>query len=282
VPEKHSSSSTSSIIGQLRQFFQWTPDSSRLMSAFLAIIALILVVWWPLVDDYLSSYDTRYPLWVQVDWLLMGIFLVMSILIMAGANIKVDGWIIFVGLCGGLAIEGWGTQTHIWTYYTLERPPLWIIPAWPIASLSIDRLVRFWRVLDRGIPLSVYKILYWIVFPGFYALMIPFVLPTLDKSLTMLALLSCALIILSPTDYRFAVQTFIAGSTLGYFLEVWGTTRQCWTYYTLETPPFFAVLAHGLAAVAFWRVTLILKKLLPKYAGQTKKMAATIQNFWRG
>jgi len=30
-------------------------------------------------------------------------------------------------------------------------------------------------------------------------------------------------------------------------------TRECWTYYTLETPPLFAVLSHGMAAVAFWR-----------------------------
>jgi hypothetical protein len=247
---------------QLRQFFHWTPDSYRIMSAFLAVIALIMVVWWPLVEEYVSYFDPRYSLWVQIDWLLIGIFLVMSILIMAGTDLRMDLWIVFVGLCGGLAIEGWGTQTHIWTYYTLERPPLWIIPAWPIASLSIDRLVRFIRVLDRGIPIKVYKVLYWICFGVFYALMIPFVLPTLDKSLTILALLSCALIILSPTDYKFAVQTFIAGSALGYFLEVWGTTRQCWTYYTLETPPLFAVLAHGLAAVAFWRVSLILKKIV--------------------
>jgi len=254
---------------QIRRFFQWTPDSSRLMSAFMAIIALILVVWWPLVEEYLSYFDARYSIWVQIDWLLIGIFLLMSILIMAGADLKADSWIVFVGLCGGLAIEGWGTQTHIWTYYTLERPPLWIIPAWPIASLSIDRLVRFWRVMDRGIPAHYYKILYWIVFPVFYFLMIPFVMPTLDKSLTLLALLSCALIILSPTDYTFAVQTFVAGSALGIFLEVWGTTRECWTYYTLETPPLFAVLAHGLAAVAFWRVSLIFKKLLKRYAAPT-------------
>ncbi|MBI9049004.1 MAG: hypothetical protein JEZ00_06285 [Anaerolineaceae bacterium] len=246
---------------QIRNFFRWTRDSYHIMSAFIAIIALIIVVWWPLVEEYISYFDPRYPMWMQIDWLLIAIFLVMSMLIMAGTDLRTDLWIVFVGLCGGLAIEGWGTQTHIWTYYTLERPPLWIIPAWPIASLSIDRLVRFFRVLDRGISLKAYKVLYWILFSGLYALMIPFVLPTIDKSLTILALLSCALIILSPTDYKFAVQTFIAGSALGYFLEVWGTTRQCWTYYTLETPPLFAVLAHGLAAVAFWRVSLIIKKL---------------------
>ena len=50
--------------------------------------------------------------------------------------------------------------------------------------------------------------------------------------------------------------TFAAGAGLGYFLEVWGTTRECWTYYTRETPPLFAVLAHGMAA-AFWRAGLL-------------------------
>jgi hypothetical protein len=48
---------------------------------------------------------------------------------------------------------------------------------------------------------------------------------------------------------------------LGYFLEVWGTTRGCWIYYTNEMPPVFAVLAHGMAAVAFWRTGLLIQKL---------------------
>jgi hypothetical protein len=69
------------------------------------------------------------------------------------------------------------------------------------------------------------------------------------------------LLILTPTDHRFAFLTFLAGAGLGYFLEVWGTTRECWTYYTLEKPPLFAVLAHGMAAVAFWRAGLILKTM---------------------
>ena len=60
------------------------------------------------------------------------------------------------------------------------------------------------------------------------------------------------LLILSLRGQRGAVLTFAAGSGLGYFLELWGTTRQCWNYYTFETPPFFAILAHGMAAVAFW------------------------------
>jgi hypothetical protein len=70
------------------------------------------------------------------------------------------------------------------------------------------------------------------------------------------SLILCILLILTPTDHRFALLTFIAGSGLGYYLELWGTTRQCWTYYTYQTPPLFAVLAHGMAAVAFWRAGL--------------------------
>jgi hypothetical protein len=57
------------------------------------------------------------------------------------------------------------------------------------------------------------------------------------------------------------VLVFIAGTALGYFLELWGTTRECWTYYTGQTPPLFAVLAHGMAAVAFWRAGLLTKYL---------------------
>jgi hypothetical protein len=36
----------------------------------------------------------------------------------------------------------------------------------------------------------------------------------------------------------------------------------CWTYYTLETLPLFAVLAHEMAAVAFWRALLLLKRIV--------------------
>jgi hypothetical protein len=72
------------------------------------------------------------------------------------------------------------------------------------------------------------------------------------------------LLILTPTDHRLAVLTFAAGSGLGYFLELWGTTRACWTYYTYQTPPLFAVLAHGMAALAFWRAVLLIKMMVRK------------------
>lgn len=242
--------------------FGWTRSSYLLLSTFLATLFLLAYIWWPLAEEYLSYIDWSRPLWKQIDWLLIGIFLTMSLLIMAGADIKADFWILTVGLLGGLVIESWGTQTELWTYYTLERPPLWIIPAWPIASLSIDRLVRLTgKATPSWLSGRSFRLAYWLIFPAFYMLMLFFVWPTIDKPLTVMALLLCALMIFTPTDHRLAVPTFLAGTAIGYFLERWGTTRLCWTYYTGQTPPLFAVIAHGMAAVAFWRTAILLRKV---------------------
>ncbi len=245
------------------------------------LCGLIVYAWWPLAEEVLAYIDWSGSWWLYFDWLLVGIWLAMSLLIMAGADLKMDAWTVFVGFVGGLVIESWGTQTEIWWYYTAERPPLWIIPAWPIASLSIDRIVRLLRTLDdrhcsksRFTVERLWSIIYWLVFPAFYILMLSFVWPTLDKSFTVLALILVASLILAPTDQRVAVLTFAAGSALGYFLELWGTTRECWTYYTLATPPIFAVFAHGMAAVAFWRTVLVLQVVSRRLSASGKPSTA--------
>jgi hypothetical protein len=252
----------------------WTRDSTILLSGFILIIGLIIYIWWPLAEEVLSYIDWNGPWWRYMDWLLFGIFGFMSLTIIARANLKTDLLIVFVGVCGGLAIESWGTQTNLWHYYTAERPPLWIIPAWPIASLSIDRITR---ILDYGVRrllssaqsqetlVSVSKTLYWITFASFISLMLVFIAPTFDKSFTLLSLALCMILILTPTNYLYALLTFLAGSGLGYYLELWGTTRECWTYYTYQTPPLFAVLAHGMAAVAFWRAGLMMKTVWGRF-----------------
>ena len=254
----------------------WTRDSSILLGGFFVTIFLIIYIWWPLAVEYFAYVDWSSDWWRYMDWLLLGIFAFMSVTVIARANLKTDVLIIFVGICGGLAIESWGTQTNLWFYYTDERPPLWIIPAWPIASLSIDRITRSlnWMIeqVSKRIPFttlySPLSILYWLTFASFLTLMLFFVAPTLDKSYTWFALILCILLILTPTDHKFALLTFVAGSGLGYYLELWGTTRQCWTYYTYQTPPLFAVLAHGMAAVAFWRAGLMLKLVTGKFWGK--------------
>ncbi len=233
--------------------------SYLLLSLFLATIALIGVVWRPLVEEYLGSFDPAVPWWLQVDWLLIGVFLAMSVLIMWRADVRRDLPLIGVGFVGGLVIESWGTQTSLWTYYTLERPPLWILPAWPVATLAIDRLTGMLRPVFERLPASSCRWLYAGIVGGFGVLMVAFVWPTRGLSLTLAALVLCGFLIATPRQLPLTLATFAAGAGLGYFLERWGTTRACWTYYTLQTPPLFAVLAHGMAAVAFWRAASAFK-----------------------
>jgi hypothetical protein len=253
---------------RLPESLRWNRTSYFLFSGFLATVGLIIVVWWPLADQYLGSIDPRYPVWRQLDGLLIGIFAAMSILIMGGANLRTDSLIILVGLAGGLTIEAWGTQTLLWTYYTSERPPLWIVPAWPIASLAIDRIYRLMLPLFRRVPPRAWNALFTILLGGFLALMLAYVWPTAGKPFTLAAIGLCALLYLSPGDRKTALLMFLAGSALGYYLELWGTTRACWTYYTRETPPLFAVFAHGMAALAFWRTLDLLRSIVfPRLAG---------------
>ena len=78
----------------------------------------------------------------EPDVLLTFIWTVMTASLLYSPELVRDGKLMAVGLVGGLVIEGWGTSTLLWTYFTEERPPLWILPAWPIAAVCIDRFVR--------------------------------------------------------------------------------------------------------------------------------------------
>jgi hypothetical protein len=259
------------MLRRLLSLFGWTKHSSVLLGGFFLVCGLIVYAWWPLAQQVMMYIDWGGEWWRYFDWLLVGIFFFMTLTIMSRADLRTDALIVFVGTFGGLVIESWGTQTNLWHYFTAERPPIWIIPAWPIASLSIDRITRLlnhfttkvtkWHKGERVVHFEsfVFKVLYWLIFTCFFAYMLYFVAPTFDKTFTLVAILLCAAFILTPTDYRYATLTFLAGASLGYFLELWGTTRECWIYYTFQKPPFFAVLAHGMAAVAFWRGGLLVK-----------------------
>jgi ABC-type amino acid transport system permease subunit len=133
---------------------------------------------------------------------------------------------------------------------------------------------------EQGVPYNsrLFFWAYWTIFFGFFAFLLYFVFPTFSKPYTIMVLLLCAVIIVSPTDYRYAVLTFLAGTALGYFLEVWGTTRQCWTYYTFQTPPLFAVLAHGMAAVAFWRAGLLVRFIWGKMLARLRSWMKIVKD----
>jgi len=205
-----------------------------------AVCSAVAVNWWELVE---LTFD--------IDWLLTGIWAFMGALLLHRVSPRRDLTLALVALVGGLLIEAWGTQTRLWTYFTRERPPLWILPAWPVAALAIDRLAR---VLDtRAGWLRRLGPAYWVVMPGFVVFMGAFIWPTADRPATWLVFALMAAVTLIGVRKERDLVLFIAGAGLGIFLEYWGTSRHCWTYYTREIPPAEAVLAHGFASVAFAR-----------------------------
>ena len=237
--------------------FRWTRTSTAILSVFWVVLFLIGYVWWPLLEEYISQFNPEISIWQQIDWLLIGNLLVMSVLITFNAEVKHDLPFALIAFCGGLFIETWGTRSGLWTYYTFEAPPLWIIPAWPIAALSVNRLYTFLLKWTSKIPDSYFQWAYWPTFGTFSLLLIRFIWTALGHSLTIISLIICFALIFTGKDKRSALMILFVGSALGYFLERWGTTRLCWTYYTGGMPPFFTVLAHGMASIAIWRVFMI-------------------------
>jgi hypothetical protein len=233
----------------------WTGSSWILLSGFLVIIALILIVWQPLVQDYLRLFNPAYPWWQQVDWLLIAIFLFMSIAITLGADLRKDWLLVAVGFCGGFVIESWGTRTGLWSYYTGEQPPLWILPAWPIAALTIDRMAGFFSTSIKRFSTKQHTFTYFIVFGGFILLMASFLVKHGWHLAHLAAFLSVVILVFIPQNRNYSLVIFLAGALLGIFLEYWGTSRECWTYYTHEIPPIFAVFAHGTASVTFYQIS---------------------------
>jgi hypothetical protein len=186
-----------------------------------------------------------------MDWLLAGIWIFMTGLLCWRLQPREDLRLVLVGLCGGAVIEWWGTTTELWRYFTAERPPPWIIPAWPVAALTIHRLPALLRPLWPG--LDRLARLYYPLMLGFFVLMARFLWPSVHifSSQVVLALMLGVTLVRARPDRD--VSLFLTGSALGLFLEYWGTSRYCWVYYTKQVPPAEAVLAHGFAAVAFCR-----------------------------
>jgi hypothetical protein len=196
----------------------------------------------------------------RMDWLLAGTWVFMAALLTWDVSARRDAVMLAVGFVGGGVIEWWGTNTQLWSYFTAERPPLWILPAWPIATLAIERLSR---LLDRAIdePFASrggarkrwFGVAYLLAVPSFVVWMSVFARHTFGIFATQAVIALMVAITLLCSNPRRDVTIFVAGSFLGIFLEYWGTSRECWTYYTHEVPPLVAIVAHGFAAVAFAR-----------------------------
>ncbi len=214
--------------------------------------ALTLVVGYVAIG---AIYNRYIDLSQGMDWLLLGIWVYMTAVLCWAIEPRRDLVRTFVGFCSGLFIEGWGTITEIWHYFTAERPPLWIIPAWPVAALAIDRMSKGVEHLleAAGAGPRTLRVMWWLMLPPFTVYFAAFAWHTSDLLATQIAFVLMGVVLVWPGRTRQDVALFLAGAGLGIFLEYWGTSRYCWTYYSREIPPTEAILAHGFAAVAMQR-----------------------------
>jgi CHASE2 domain-containing sensor protein len=75
-----------------------------------------------------------------VNWLLLAIWILMNALLCWDVRPSQDLALAVVALAGGWVFESWGTHTQLWSYFTGDKPPLWILPAWPVAALATARI----------------------------------------------------------------------------------------------------------------------------------------------
>jgi hypothetical protein len=198
-------------------------------------------------------------MWMWRDPLLWGVWIFMTALLTWDIRPRRDGMLVAAGFFGGLVIEWWGTTTTLWTYFTAERPPIWILIAWPVAAVAIDRMARV-LTLARSVlvkPLPLYLAL----LGGFIVWMAVYMWPFIGiPSCWAIVAIMIGTLIWRPQPTK-DLCIFLAGSLLGIFLEYWGTSRHCWTYYSLQTPPPVAVFAHGFASVAFNRAVQLMERI---------------------
>lgn len=239
--------------GNLFRFLAAGFDRRSLMALGLALTTYAAIGW-----KWQHFINPR----LGMDWLLLGIWVFMTLLLSWRIDVRADLRLVFVGLCGGAVIEWWGTITNLWWYFSKERPPAWIIPAWPVAALTIHRMPALVGQLWPGI--DHLGRMYWPLMLGFVALMTRFMVPSLDHTVSQVVVAGMLAITFFGAKKDRDVAIFLTGAALGIFLEYWGTSRKCWTYYSRAVPPFEAVLAHGFASVAFARADQVLGWLVSR------------------
>jgi hypothetical protein len=201
----------------------------------------------------------RYLEFGDPDPLLMACWLIMLVLMIAHVDIRHDARVAAVALAGGAFIEWWGTRAGLWEYFTLARPPLFILLAWPPATLAIERLAWAAGALAPP-PGRAWRGVWISVIGGFAVYFTWWLRPGYGHPLTWIAGAAMLGVLVTCRDHRVDVCRFVAGAALGYLLERWGTSRGCWEYWSGGTPPVAAVLAHGFAAIAFLRVVDVLTR----------------------
>ena len=143
-----------------------------------------------------------------------------------------DAAVLVLGLAAGWAAEAWGTRLGLWHYYTGERPPLWIVPAWPLGAALIDRLGERARSRFGRAPAAAY----WGTALAVTAGCLAFSGPWLGAPAGWLGAAAVAAALFSSRDPGADAWPLWAGLACVFFADLWGTTNGCWAYWLRGRP----------------------------------------------
>ncbi len=174
-----------------------------------------------------------------------------------GAEPARDGFIVLSASVYGYIAEAWGTRSGLWIYYTGEKPPLWIIPAWFIGALVIERLSRQTvKITSRLAENSLNDWLYraWIFV--FSCVFISFSAKSILTPAGILTTLLLAITLFSSRKQRRRdTAVLFTGMVCVFFADLWGTTNNCWIYHVQERA---YGLAYGISFGAMFDSTVVL------------------------
>ena len=249
----------------LREPLRFSRDSAWGFLALCLVVAALAFGWPDLLAQEWNAMFHSGNWLATTDWLLLslGIFFLFCTLI--GAEWRGDLATVIAGMIGGAIIEVWGTRTGLWYYYTGERPPAWILPAWGMSALSNEKLQRMSLLyLPPSLREKIFapmeeslltKWAYLALAGALYAFYFWWAWPAISHPF---AWVVSALMLGALWGARrypaYALNLFVMGAFLGILLEIWGTTRHCWNYYDGKTPSPFPICGHGMAALGFWKL----------------------------
>ncbi|RZA05110.1 MAG: hypothetical protein EOP11_13560 [Proteobacteria bacterium] len=251
--------------------------ASFLTIGALVLVILTLILKWPhLAAAEWNAVAKHADWWRHADWLLLGLGLFFVFCTAFDAHPRLDLSTVVAGMVGGAIIEVWGTRAGVWYYYTGERPPLWILPAWGMSALSNERLQRIlmaylpasWReeMLSGAEGHPAIRRLYFAIMGALTLFFLWWVRDFLIHPATLLVLALIVSALISGKYPAYGLSLFFTGAMLGILLEIWGTTRHCWNYYDGKTPSPFPIFGHGIAAICFWKTKNLARGIWSRFS----------------
>jgi hypothetical protein len=160
--------------------------------------------------------------WAMVAW--------SWLLVAARPRPRSDPYLLAAAAAAGWTVEAWGTRSGLWSYYTGQTPPPWILVAWTAGALVVARLAETPSPVWARVPGGSWRPVFWGFLAAAQAMGLPFVWSRSPAAGTALLLGLGAFLAWRPRPERDG-PALAAGFVCVLFADLWGTTNSCYRYH---------------------------------------------------